>query len=266
MNESVITSSANPRIKQAAALQQRKHRYATGLIWVEGTKCVKALLGSSYDIQEIYVSTAAHAVVHTLADRARATGHTVTRVAPQCFKKCSVLRNPEGIGAIAVLRHPGTLQDKVNTPAVVLWQLKEPGNLGSIIRTAVGLGCQAILVAEPAVDIYHPMCIRGSAGALFSAGMYTAPAKEMLAWLKKRATAVAGLSGDGLRNLEHGGQPGIEFLVVGNEPHGLPDTIRQQFKTLRLPMAHNVESLNVTAAAAIAIYTLWHAQCPQETT
>jgi TrmH family RNA methyltransferase len=266
MKEDIITSRTNPRLKQTAALHQRKHRDATGLIWVEGTKCVKALLGSSYGIQELYVSTDAHATVHDLADTAREKGHAVTRVAPQCFKKCSVLRHPEGIGAVAARRPPETLQDTIGTPAVVLWQLNEPGNLGSIIRTAVGLGCCTILIAEPSVDVFHPMCIRGSAGALFNACLHTAPAEEMLAWLKERSHMVAGLSGDGRQVLGHEGQPGIEILVVGNEPHGLPETIRQQFNTISLPMAPAVESLNVTAAAAIAIYTLWHSPRPQEAT
>jgi TrmH family RNA methyltransferase len=264
MKENIITSRTNPRLKQTAALHQRKNRDATGLIWVEGTKCVNALLGSAYSIQEIYVSTDAQTTVQTLAESARKKGHTITRVTPQCFKKCSVLRNPEGIGAVAARRVPGTLQDRIDTPAVVLWQLKEPGNLGSIIRTAVGLECRTILIAEPSVDTFHPMCIRGSAGALFNAFLYKASAEEMQAWLKERAPSVAGLSGDGLYTLEDGWQPCKEILVIGNEPHGLPEIIRQQFDTIRLPMAHNVESLNVTAAAAIAIYTLWHSHRSQE--
>lgn len=266
MNEDIITSRSNLRLRHITALHQRKHRNAEGMIWIEGVKCVNELLNSAYSVQEIFVSTDAQTTVLNLADHARKKGHPVTRMSPHCFKKCSVLRHPEGIGAIAIRHPPRTLQEKVDTPAVILWQLKEPGNLGSIIRTAVGLGCRTILVVEPSVDVFHPMCIRGSAGVLFRAVLYTAPEEEMYAWLEAQAPAVAGLSGDGTRSLDEARQTGINILVVGNEPYGLPQAVRHRFNTIRLPMAHNVESINVTAAAAIAMYALWYSNNTQETT
>jgi len=264
MDNTVITSRSNSHLKQIAALHQRKHREETGCAWVEGVRCIETVLGTTAEIKEIIVSTDARSPVLELADRAAENGAALIQLTPHCFEKCSVLRHPEGIGAVVKLPQTGTLPVE-NAPVAVLWQLQDPGNQGSIIRTAVGVGCRDILVTEPSADLYHPMCIRGSAGVIFCANIHSAPEEQVSDWLEENAGRVAGLSGDGGQTLDEYEACGSDILVIGSEAHGLPEKIRNRFKTIRLPMEHNVESLNVTAAAAIAMYTLWRSHCRQET-
>lgn len=265
MDNMIITSRTNSHLKEIAALHRRKHREESGLAWVEGVRCIETVLGSATKIKEIIVSTEARPDVNRLADRARNNGAVVIYVSPHCFEKCSVLRHPEGIGITVVAPKPGGLPLGEKAPVAVLWKLQEPGNQGSIIRTAVGLGCRNILVTKPSVDVFHPMCIRGSAGAIFYANLFTAPEKQVYCWLEDNAARVAALSGDGKETLGEIRAAGIEILVIGSEADGLPENIRTQFRTIRLPMENNVESLNVTAAAAVAMYTMWKSLHRQET-
>ena len=260
----IITSRTNQHLKEIAALHQRKQREESGCAWVEGVRCIETVLGTTTEIKEVIVNSDARPQVHSLAERVRKTGATVVQMSSHCFEKCSVLRHPEGIGIVVAAPKRSPLPPDCTAPVAVLWQVQDPGNQGSIIRTAVGLGCQNIVVTEPSVDLFHPMCIRGSTGALFCANLFSVEEKQVYSWLKANTARVVGLTGDGNETLNDYSTCGTEIVVIGSEAHGLPEPVRKEFKTIQLPMENNVESLNVTAAAAIAMYTLWKSRQRQE--
>jgi len=254
---SLISSRTNPAVKNIAALQRRKGRQEAGLFWAEGCICVAAALSSGQPISHIVVSSEAQQSALELAGRAEAVKIQVLRVSPECFEKCSALRHPEGIGAVLPLLPLQTLPEALDEPVMVLWHLQDPGNQGSIIRSCLAMGCRAIVCVEPGVDVFHPLCVRGTAGALFRARLSASGEDDVLAWLRQHSEAVAALSGDGLYSLKAFDGRTTRIIIAGNEPHGLPDTVRSAFATLAIAMSNDIESLNVTAAAAIALHSLW---------
>ncbi len=253
----MITSRSNSCVKRIAALHHRKHRERAGLFWTEGLKIVEAALQSNCRISEIAVSEDARPDVLAAAANAEEKGITVTAYSRDCFDKISSLRHPEGIGAVIEKPRVHELPGSEARPLLVLWQLQDPGNQGSIIRSAVALGCPAVLTVEPCVDFFHPMCVRATAGAIFNLSPHSCSAASILPWLAAKKDEVIALSADGAKTFAEADSTHPPILVVGNEPHGLPADVRKQFLNIAIPMRNNVESLNAGAAAAIAMYELW---------
>jgi len=255
----LITSRANPRVKRLAALHTPAARAASGLIWVESRACVAAALAATGLLQEVALSDAAPADAQRLAAVAAARGVPVVHYTAACFEKFTALRHPDGIGALAVAPAVQTVPAVLPVRMLVLWQLQEPGNQGSIVRSAVALGCAAIMTVTPGVDVFHPLCIRATAGLLFQAVLYVCDAHAARAWLAAQADDVAVLSADGTDRIGAPSPRRPRVLVIGNEARGVPADLRAAYRSLAIPMRIEAESLNVNAAAAIALFGLWGA-------
>jgi TrmH family RNA methyltransferase len=255
----LITSRANPRVKQLAALHTPAGHAAGGGIWVESRACVAAALTAAAAVHEVALSDAAAPAAQELAAQAAAAGVPVVRYAATCFAKFTALRHPDGIGA--VVTPPPVLPPPAALPArmLVLWQLQDPGNQGSILRSAVALGCAAVMTVAPCVDVFHPLCIRATAGLLFHARLHGCDERSARAWLTRHAADVAVISADGAERISHAGLRRPRVLLLGNEARGVPADLRAALRSLAIPMQSAAESLNVNAAAAIALFGVWGA-------
>ncbi len=256
----MITSVLNTRVKHAAALHDRRAREEQKLCWVESRRCVALALGSAWRVREVALSASAGTDARRVADAAAQHGCPVQVYSDACFKKMSALRHSDGIGAVVetcVLSGPPPPDDTART--IVVWQLQDPGNLGSIIRSAVAMGCGRVAVVEPCVDVTHPLCVRATAGMLFMAGVWRLDEAGARAWLAAHAPQCAALSAHGGVPLPDALAHRPRILLVGNEARGVPDDLARALPCVAIPMAPGVESLNVNAAAAIALYTLWGA-------
>ena len=256
-NVACITSRAHPVVKNITALHRRKGRAHAGLFWAEGCFCVCAALDAGTPLKQVVVSSDAQPAAAALAERAAHAAIPLIRMSPSCFAKCSVLRHPEGIGAVVPLLPVQPLPATVDSPVMVFWQLQDPGNQGCIVRTCLAIGCSTLVFVQPGVDVFHPMGVRATSGALFRARISLADETTAVAWLDAHAPVVAALSADGACPLATAPAQRTRVLIVGNEPHGLPATVKNNFSTLAIPVRNDIDSLNVTAAAAIAAYTLW---------
>lgn len=253
----VITSRANARVKRIAALHDRPQRDADCLFWAEGRKCVEAAIASGWRIDEIAVDAQARQTMQPLLRAAQESGCPVVAYDSICFGKFSALRHPDGIGAVIGKPAPPPLPAAADAAALVLWGLQDPGNQGSIIRSAAAMGCRTVITVDPCVDAFHPLCVRATAGQIFNAAIIATNDAAVRSWLAPRAERTAVLTADGSVALHQAAGRGIRVLVIGGEARGVPEDLRSRFLSVSIPMGPQVESLNVNAAAAIALYALW---------
>ena len=255
----VISSRTNPRVKQLAALQQRKYREAHGLFWAEGCTLAAAALASAWRVEEIAVAEPATEPVEAVVRQAAARQVPVTRYSAACFEKFSALRHPEGIGALMRMPPPAPLPEAQAGTILVLWRLQDPGNAGTLIRTGVAFGCATVVAVEPCVDLFHPQCVRASAGALFHTSVCRPAEAVCRAWLARHAAHVTLLAPDAPAAVQAVPPAAARIVVLGSEPHGLPRDLPPGLRAAAIPMRTGIESLNVTAAGAIALYEWWGA-------
>ncbi len=251
----MITSKTNSNTKRISSLRERKFRNELGIFWVEGKNCVEAALNSSWEILEISISENSSSDFNNIIESTQNKNLKIIKYNRECFLKISSLKNPEGIGAVVRKKDLNFLNDlpeNNKSKIVVLYQLQSPGNMGSIIRSAIAFGFKDIIAITPSVDFFHPMTVRATSGTIFSANLYYCSAEEIKDWLDERKEFVAALSGDGTNTLNS--EIKKRILILGNEPHGLPEDFRNRYDSYAIKMDSDVESLNVNAAAAIALY------------
>ena len=258
MKENIITSRSNSYVKKVFSLLNKKGREETGLFWAEGTKAVESALNSKkFEICDVIISDEAGDEAKKLLKIAGVKEINIKIFNGDCFKKVSALRHPEGIGVVAKINIKTKLPDETDKPLAVLWQLNNPGNQGTIIRSAAAFGCETIIIVEPCVDEYHPMCIRATSGAFFTIDVLKSSAEKLLPWIEKEKDRIIILTPDGKNKINSENLTSQKILIIGNEPHGIAKELKKSFKTAAISMNPEVESLNTSCAASIAMYELW---------
>ncbi len=255
-----ITSTSNPRIVAARKLAQRKHRQAQGLFLVEGLQLLHMALDGGAAAQEAFYCPEqfAGSEAAALLEWFRQAGAALLRVAPHVMASLSDREEPQGIVATFHLTETPLAALKLTGRelVVMLDRLQDPGNLGTLIRTADAVAAAAVILIEPCVDPFDPKTVRGSMGSLFNLPVIsTRDVPALFAWLHQRGLRAVGADphlgvtwGEGLWR-------GGVALVLGNEARGLsPDVAAQINAWVRLPIAGRAESLNVAVAGGVLMY------------
>ncbi len=244
-----ITSPKNPRVRELASLSRARTRRELGLHLVEGPNAVRDALEAGL-VTEVFVTPDAPVV-------SVPPGVAVTSVTDAVLAKLADATTPQGV--VAVARIPtATLAEVVGRGLlVVLDAVADPGNAGTILRTADAAGATGVVLTAGSVDPYSPKAIRSAAGSTYHLPVVTGVGLgELVASARSAGQRVLGLAGgasEEVWSLERGG--GAVALVLGNEAHGLAPEARDQLDGLvAVPISGRAESLNVAAAAAIAIY------------
>ena len=257
-SEPRIDSPANPRIKAAVALRERRQREATGLTLVDGGReCLRAL-ESGVELESAFVAPG----LATSGDARRAVelaGERVIEVGARAFDKLAYGDRSDGV-VLVVRPHVRTLQD-LELPAqpliVVTEDVEKPGNVGAILRSADGAGAHAVIAAG-GTDLFNPNVIRASVGTVFTVPVVAAPAGEVRAWLRDRGLRIVATRVDAPILHADADLTGPMALVLGSEAEGLsPAWSGEGVEPVRLPMEGVADSLNVAAAAAILLYEAW---------
>lgn len=261
----LITSLRNPRIKMLRSLRQRKYRYREGVYLIEGIRIVEeALVSGAIPETLVYapdllVSERAQTLVEQVPQERRLA------VSKKVFGSLSHRDAPQGIAAVLPIDDQ-SLESVPLSPdllVVVAYQVRDPGNLGSIIRTADAAGATAVVVVEPAVDLYDPQVVRATMGSLFGLPIIRLEdGVSLLAWIDSARDE--GLSSLVVATSAHASQRHFDVdycspvvLFLGRERDGLPALVRDRADVqVRLPMAGRATSLNVSAAAAALIYEI----------
>jgi TrmH family RNA methyltransferase len=259
----LIDSPANPRLRAAVALRERRERDATGLTLVDGGREARRAIEAGVEVETAFVcpplvtSGDARAAVNALA---RAAGRReLVAVSERAFEKLAY--GDRGDGIVLVVRPRSRALADLHLPemplVVVTEDVEKPGNVGAILRSADGAGADAVIAAG-GTDLFNPNVIRASVGTVFSMPVVAAPAGEVAAWLRGRGIRVVATRVDAPTLHADADLRGPVALVLGSEADGLsaawsgPDV-----EAIRLPMEGIADSLNVSAAAAILLYEAW---------
>ena len=258
-----ITSSQNPRVKYLRSLRLRKYRQREGRFLIEGIRVVEEALSCDALVESLVYSP-------ELLVSERAKG-LVERVEParqivlsgDVFRTLSGREDPQGIAAVVCIKERSLSDIPLSNDMLVIvaYQLQDPGNLGSILRTADAVGATGVVVVEPSVDLYDPETVRATMGSLFALPIVRVADETALPrWYTE--IRAAGLPLQVVGSSAHAQQLHFEVeyqhpivLLVGNERQGLPQSARESVDLMvRLPMVGRATSLNVAAATAALVY------------
>jgi RNA methyltransferase, TrmH family len=243
--------------KLVHALQSRRGRDKHGLFLAEGIRVVEDLLASAIDLQFALVST-------TLGDTARGRtliaalqdATTVKEVTERELSDVAETESPQGVLAVAHVRETPLAEVRLPGDAIILVldAVQDPGNLGTLIRSADAFGAAAVVALPGTADYWSSKVIRSTVGAAFRIPLVTAREDEVWAWLEQNNVAICGadMEGKPIASINSSGRVAI---VVGNEGAGLREQTRAQLTDLvSIPMRGHAESLNVAVAAGILLY------------
>jgi len=194
-----------------------------------------------------------------LLDAARQRGVPVERVAERLMESLQDARSPQPVLSLVSWRRP-TAEELLRAAGpdalvVVAHGVQDPGNLGSLLRTADAAGAAAFLVAGPAADLSHPRAVRATMGSLFRLPAAAAEAPEILRALRARGFRTIGTSPSATTTYDAEPWTGPSALFLGGEGAGLPPELLQELDaTVSIPMRAGVESLSVGAAAAVLLF------------
>ena len=267
MEETIITSVQNARIKHVVALQQKSSlRREEGLFVVEGQREIEHCQACGYEIVEVFCRE---------YEGAKVRGHEdTTIVSPQVYEKMAYRGSTEGIIAIAKCKDhslsslltphsstseaaepSATFHENDNPLIIVLESVEKPGNLGAILRSAEAAGVDAVIVCDPLTDMYNPNLIRASIGGVFCVPTAVCSSEECIAFLKERGiTILTAQLQDSYEYYDYD-MTRATAIVMGTESTGLTDQWRKAADAhIRIPMLGRLDSLNVSVSAAILMY------------
>ena len=248
-----VTSASNPVIKELKGLQKRKNRKSSGSFLIEGYRLVLDAVQNGIIPELLLVrQDKADAFAEILS---RCGGTDVLLVSEAVIQALSMTESPEGI--MARVRIPQEHTEGDENTVIVLDGIQDPGNLGTILRTANSAGIHDIYFLGDNVDMYNPKVVRSAMGAVFLVRPhYCASAEQLYAHLRARGYSVCAtvLSG---RDFYSTTLPERIALVLGNEGNGISrESLDSADYRLTLPMAPGAESLNVAVCAGIMIFDI----------
>jgi TrmH family RNA methyltransferase len=244
----------------ARDLKRRKARERSALFVAEGVRTVEELLRAPLAIRGALASGAAASTPRGTALLAAlaAKGVEVTEVSEAEFLSAADTEHPQGILAIAAV--PPHLLERLalapNARLLVLDAIQDPGNVGTLVRTAAAMGASAVVALPGTADLWNAKAVRAAAGAHFHVPTLHATVDTLLPFLAARHIPLWGTAADGTP-IDAAPPPLTVALAVGNEGAGLGERLRAAAaQMVSLPMSAGVESLNVAVAAGIALYAL----------
>ena len=255
----VVTSFANPRIKAATALRDRRARDQAGLTLVDGARELRRALDAGIEVVEAFSCEPllAGADARAALDLLHARGVTIQPTSEPVFSRLAFGERAEGL--VAVIRIPSMAIADLTLPddplVAVIEGVEKPGNLGAVLRSADGAGLDAVVAASPATDPFNPNAIRASAGTMFTVPVAAAATTDVLAWLRARGLRIVAARVDADDLYTGIDLSGPLALVLGAETEGLTGAwSADDVKAVRLPMHGVADSLNVSVSAAILLY------------
>lgn len=245
----------------ARDLQRRKARERQQRFVAEGVRSVEALLASGLEVTGLLITAGAHADPRgaALLDMAAARRIPVQTVTDQEFASAADTDSPQGVLAVAAMPSRPLLPPAAGARYLVLDALQDPGNVGTVVRTAAALGVTATIALPGTVDLWNAKVVRSSMGALFVHPVHTLSWEALAGFLATHQVSLwaADLDGDPLPELADHPLPDRIAVVVSNEGTGLSGHVAAAVaRRIRIPMAPEVESLNVAVATAIVLYAL----------
>lgn len=246
----MISSTANPLIKQVVALHTPKGRKAKGRCIAEGTRTISTLIQAGWMPEYIF---ATKILEQTAADQSE--GHAITLVSDAVMKKLSAASTPSGI--LAVFPIPHEPDPRMLTSGAVLAEISDPGNMGTLIRTCAAFDKHSIVIID-GCDPYSPKVIQSCAGTIAQVTVFRWTWQELLTH-KKTIPLVCLVAQGG--QIPYALNAPDSLIVIGSEAHGIPTEWASSCEfRVTIPMPGGTESLNAAVAGGIAFYAIWFRQ------
>ncbi len=246
----VIESTRNENVKRARALAQKKGRDEQGLHFIEGEKLVREAVVSGAQFAEAFIEEG-HELMSAVLSGSGATVYTVKRAVMESLANTET---PQWVCATVKTPDVPLPEYYPEGLIVVLDRVQDPGNLGTILRTADAMGARGLLLGDGCADPYAPKPLRASMGSIYHVPVWNGPLEVELSRLKEQGFTLVCGHLKGQNTLPKVGSRCA--LVIGNESNGVSDAVAQMCETYRLPMYGRAESLNASIAAGILIYDL----------
>lgn len=257
-----ITSLANPIIKDMKALSLKKNRDREGVFMAEGLKLVIDALDLGWTIRTFLFSKAGlgNPIIEKTAARTKAAGGLIIEASQKVMESVTRRDNPQMVVGVFEQRWLPieTLQAKGDDVYIALDRVRDPGNLGTIIRTADAVGAKGLILVGDTTDPFSLETVRATMGSIFAMPLYRLSADAFLQWRKNFKGTIIGTHLKGsvdYRTIDYSKGPTILFM--GNEQQGLPDNLADSCDILaRIPQAGRADSLNLAVATGVMLYEI----------
>lgn len=257
-----VTSLANPLVKDIKALALKKFRDQQNAFMAEGLKLVIDALDLGWLIKTLIFAKSGlgNAAVEKAAARTVAAGGTVLEVSEKVLAAITRRDNPQMVVGVFTQKFLPLkdIRPKDGDVWVALDRVRDPGNLGTVIRTADAVGAKGVILVGETTDPFAVETVRATMGSIFAVPVAKASQQAFLAWRKGFAGMVAGTHLRGAvdyRSVDF--SKGPVMLLMGNEQQGLPDVLAQSCdKLLRIPQAGRADSLNLAVATGVMLFEI----------
>lgn len=260
----LITTAHHRSVISARRLAKRAFRRVDRRFLVEGPAGVAEALAEPAALVELFATPEAATRYAALLAIADATGVVVHSVTPSVLAELAQTVTPQGLIGVAGFRDLPLADITAARPrlVVVLASVRDPGNAGTILRTADAAGADAVVFTDASVDPYNPKCVRSSAGSLFHVPFVVGSSFDAaIDELRAAGLRVLATSGAGRVDLYSAELSGPVAWVFGNEAWGLPEElVALADESVRIPIHGRAESLNLAMAAAVCLYASAQAQ------
>jgi len=256
-----VTAYSNPTVKLLRSLRDKRSRRAEGLFLAEGLRILAEARDSGMLPEIIAFSRegAGHPLAAEIIAATEASGGDAIETPPDILSKMSGKDNPQMI--LGAYRQPDTSLVRIDRSKADLWivaqALRDPGNIGTILRTGDAVGAGGLILVDDSADPFSVEAVRASMGALFTQQVAIARWEEFVSWLR---SAKAQLVGTSLRTSHDYLEADYRqpcFLLIGNEQQGLPPDYEAECDLLvKIPMAGRADSLNAAVAGAVMAFAI----------
>ncbi|NLS18285.1 RNA methyltransferase [Rhizobium sp. P40RR-XXII] len=255
-----VTSLANPIVKDIKALTVKKSREESGAFLAEGLKLVIDALELGWTIRTLVYAKAAKGkpLVEQVAAKTVAAGGLVLEVSEKVIGSITRRDNPQMVVGVFEQRWQQLrdVKPKAGETWVALDRVRDPGNLGTIIRTADAAGASGVILVGETTDPFSLETVRATMGSVFAVPVVKATPEDFLAWKKKAEVSVVATHLAGAvdyRTIDYKKKPVV--ILMGNEQSGLPDALAKEADALaRIPQAGRADSLNLAVATAVMLF------------
>ncbi|MDO5690481.1 MAG: RNA methyltransferase [Tissierellia bacterium] len=251
MTDRILSSNTNERVKLFRSLSQKKYRQLHGLYMIHGYKLLEEALKSEVLIEALlFEESRTERVTALLGDSHPAPGYLVSK---ELYGKICGANQLEEVAAVVHIPRENRVRGE---RLLALDGIRDPGNMGTILRSAEAFGYQTILLLNDCVDVFSPKVARSSMGSLFRLSIFEAGSTDLEAYIQQGFELItSSLEAEEL--LPGSSKMTRHILVIGSESHGVSDGVMDlSTRSLKIPMEGEVESLNAAIAASILMYSL----------
>jgi TrmH family RNA methyltransferase len=254
-----ITAFSNPLIKQARGLRDKKNRKREGLFLAEGLRILTEAREAGFLPRTLFYSDSGHPLLRRLIEATEAQGGEAVETNAELLHKISGKENPQTV--LGVYRALDMSLDAIERDSAPIWivaqALRDPGNIGTILRTGDAAGAGGLILVDECADPFSVEAVRASMGAVFTQRIAAASWEDFMRWLRSGEGELVGTSLNAVEDYQTPLYRSPVFILVGNEQSGLPPAYEAACDRLvKIPMLGKADSLNAAIATAVMAYEI----------